>query len=135
MRGYFNKYAGMFHLLKEDGQQLGYFALLTIYCLFHYSYVTLREELPPKYEEEETVLTWHRKIYSSKYLRMLIFAVLITLHLNEKLITPPASLPYLHHLLFAFFSFCFNCYFLLLGNLLQLEWVMGWIRDRSKKAL
>jgi hypothetical protein len=50
-------------------------------------------------------------------------------------VSPPPSLPYLHHLLFALFSFCFNCYFLLLGNLLQLEWVAEWLRERSKKAL
>jgi hypothetical protein len=50
---------------------------------------------------------------------VLFIGILITLHMNEKLITPPSSLPYLHHLLFALFSFVFNVYFLLLGNLLQ----------------
>jgi hypothetical protein len=65
------------------------------------------------------VLAWHKTLYSSNYLRVLFIGILITLHMNEKLITPPSSLPYLHHLLFALFSFVFNVYFLLLGNLLQ----------------
>jgi hypothetical protein len=36
----------MFHLLKEDHQQLGYFALMIIFYLFSHSYVKLKEELP-----------------------------------------------------------------------------------------
>ncbi len=109
---------GMFHLLKEDGQQLGYFAVMGLFLIISHSYVSLREELPRE-RQEEKVLAVHHQIYSSKWVRMLFLAVLITLHVNEKLVAPPASLPYLHHLLFAAFSFCFNCYWLLLGNLLQ----------------
>jgi hypothetical protein len=71
----------MFHLLKEDHQQLGYFALITLYYIFHHSYVKLKEELPQHYEQE-TVLAIHRKLYSSKLLRIVIFSVLITLHIN-----------------------------------------------------
>lgn len=108
----------MFHLLKEDGQQLGYFAVMGLFLIISHSYVSLREELPRE-RQEEKVLAVHHQIYSSKWVRMLFLAVLITLHVNEKLVAPPASLPYLHHLLFAAFSFCFNCYWLLLGNLLQ----------------
>lgn len=124
----------MFHLLKEDGQQLGYFAVMTLFLMFSNSYVSLREELPRAREEEKT-LAIHRQVYSSKWLRMLVVGVLITLHVNEKLMPPPNSLPYLHHLLFAAFSFAFNTYWLLLGNLLQVEWLLDWLKDRSRKAL
>lgn len=113
----------MFHLLKEDGQQLGYFAIMTLFLMISSSYVSLREQLPRERTEEKT-LAIHRQVYSSKWLRMLVFGVMITLHVNEKILAPPASLPYLHHLLFAIFSFAFNSYWLLMGNLLQIEWIV-----------
>ena len=49
--------------------------------------------------------------------------------------TPPANLPYLHHLLFAFFSFLFNAYFLIFGNLLQIEELVEWMKEKSKKKI
>lgn len=62
-----------------------------------------------------------------------MLAVVIGLHLSEKLISPPSGLPYLHHLLFAFFSFAMNSYLLLLGNSLQIEWVWRLLKEKQEK--
>jgi hypothetical protein len=47
-----------------------------------------------------------------------MYIILIILHLGELLINPPSSLPYLWNLLFAFYSFVLNMYFLLFINLI-----------------
>lgn len=109
----------MFHLLREDGQEFGYFGLIGLYFLFGTSYTLLREKYKEAKEEERT-LEWHRKIYEKKIFRFLFVVVAITLHLVALTVDPPAGLPFLWNLLFAFVSFLFNCYFLLLGNLLHL---------------
>ena len=44
MSRYFPFYSGMFHLLKEDQQQLGYFAILIIFYFFSNSYRSLAED-------------------------------------------------------------------------------------------
>lgn len=36
---------GMFHLLKEDGQEFGYFGLIGLYFLFGTSYTLLSEKI------------------------------------------------------------------------------------------
>ena len=62
-----------------------------------------------------------------------MLALVIGLHLCEKTIAPPTTLPYLHHLLFAFFSFTMNAYLLLLGNSLQIEWVWRLLKEKQEK--
>ena len=121
----------MFHLLKEDHQQLGYFAIVAIYYLLHSSYVGLKTSIETN-KLEERVVKWHNKLYPGKSLRFLIIGIFLALHINEKLIAPPSSLPYLHNLLFAIYSFAFNLYFLLFSNLLQIEWIKDWLKNRSR---
>lgn len=105
--------------MKEDHQQLGYFAIVVIYYLLHSSYVSLKTSIETN-KLEERVVRWHNKIYPGTSLRFLIIGIFLALHINEKLITPPSNLPYLHNLLFAVYSFAFNLYFLFFANLLQI---------------
>jgi hypothetical protein len=36
----------MYHLLSEDGQVIGYYAVLALYWLYQSSYLRLQEKLP-----------------------------------------------------------------------------------------
>jgi hypothetical protein len=41
----------------------------------------------------------------------------------------------MHHLMMAGISFAFNCAFLLVANLLQLEWIYNELVGRQKKEI
>jgi alpha-1,3-glucosyltransferase len=110
---------GLFHLLREDGQEFGYFGIVGLYFIFSTSYTILREKVQET-EADEMTLDWHSKLYENKLCRLLFVVVAVLLHILALTVTPPSNLPYLWHLLFAFLSFLFNFYFLLLGNLLHL---------------
>lgn len=54
---------------------------------------------------------------------MVFLVTVIALHVVSIVADPPQQLPYLWHLLLALFSFLYNSYFLVVCNLLQLEWL------------
>lgn len=80
------------------------------------------------------MLAFHHRFYETKLMRALFLAAVIGLHLSEKVIEPTKGLPYLHHLLFAFFSFAMNSYLLLLGNSLQIEWILRLMKEKQQKT-
>ena len=86
-------------------------------------------------EPEETTLRWHRNIYEKWFIRILFLLAVVGLHFASLTVNPPPRLPYLFHLLMAGFSFAYNCYFLVLANLLQCEWLYTEVLAREKKAL
>ena len=61
-----------------------------------------------------------------------VFGGLIVLHLGEYFITPPSRLPYLWNLMFAFYSFMLNSYFMFISNLILVEEVKDKIISRKK---
>ena len=110
-------------MLKEDGQQLGYFAVLGLFIIIHGGFVVLQAEVVKKEAigADGCVIGWHKTVYNNKWKKILFLVIFVGLHIAEKTIAAPASLPYLHNLLFAFFSFSINSYFLLVANLTIVE--------------
>lgn len=124
----------MYHLLKEDGQWLQYFVLVGFYIVFMESFNRITCELGRfvlEGEEKKTVAEkLHARIFSNDQssstfviLRIALYLITLFLHLAELLIPPPSNLEYLHHLLFAFYSFCFNAYSLVICNGILLEYL------------
>jgi hypothetical protein len=124
----------MYHLLKEDGQWMQYFVLVGLYVVFMESYNCVTCELGQFMMESEKNKTlaerMHEKIFPvdrSKVLfsimRLGFYMIPLCLHLAQILIPPPERLEYLHHLLFAFYSFCFNSYSLLMCNGILVEYL------------
>jgi hypothetical protein len=115
----------MFHLLKEDQQQLAYFVVVGIFLLIHMEFIQMQAKISQtkqlSFESEGKILKMHKKILNNRWISYCFVLTVISLHCGEKLITPPSSLPYLHNLLFAALSFMVNCYFLVIGNLIQIE--------------
>jgi hypothetical protein len=56
-------------------------------------------------------------------MRLGFYMIPLCLHLAQILIPPPEGLEYLHHLLFAFYSFCFNSYSLVMCNGILVEYL------------
>lgn len=137
--------AGMFHLLVEDGQTLSYFVLVLAYVMLANAYYYCEDAFIQIYhphsnsyyhapakslqpiETSTAAEQFHHKHfgYGSKLHLLLVYGGLAALHLGQFLIAPPQSLPYLWHLLFAFYSFVFNVYFVGLCNWVLYEEVKG----------
>ena len=62
-----------------------------------------------------------RKSLQFNIVRVGLYLVPLCLHLAQMFIPPPQRLEYLHHLLFAFYSFCFNAYSLIVCNGMLVE--------------
>lgn len=108
---------------------------MIIYVLFDASYVLLRSRIEKAPDELELTLEWHNKLYERWFFRILFMIAVITLHVVALVADPPQKLPYLWHLLLALFSFAYNLYFLILSNLLQLEWIYFKVTNKRIKDI
>jgi hypothetical protein len=74
--------AGMFHLLKEDHQQIGYFILLSLYFMFSYEYIQITEKIDSLQNKEESkVIKLHKKWYNNKYRTIAFYLIFVILHI------------------------------------------------------
>ena len=95
---------GMYHLLVEDGQVLGYYVMVLLYVVIGSSYYHAEEKFlsvysKHKFEQPELVFTdrtasvthrLHNSLYNNqKYMRMALHLCFIGLHLGKLVIPPP----------------------------------------------
>jgi alpha-1,3-glucosyltransferase len=140
---------GMHHLLCEDGQQLQYFVLVTVYVVMATALYSAEESFMNIYHQENrsspmvmsnteqqlSVVERMHIRYWGMWAPMrvgYVYGGFVVLHLMKLLITPPESLPYLWNLLFAFYAFVLNGYFLVLGNLVLVNEIK--IRMKANKS-
>jgi hypothetical protein len=135
----------MYHLLKEDGQWMQYFVLVGLYVVFMESYNCVTCDLGKFVLEidknkmlaervHDKIFPTDRSKVQFTVMRFGLYMIPLCLHLAQIFIAPPQRLEYLHHLLFAFYSFCFNSYSLVICNGIMVEYLAEKISGKKNEA-